>query len=415
MTTEKEVVGILVGGGPAPGINGVISAVCLEAINNGKKVVGILDGYKGLLQQPPECRELTTDDVSRIHLSGGSILRTSRANPTKDTRSMEKVLTSLKELNVKYLVTIGGDDTAFTASRIAAAAGRAIKVAHVPKTIDNDLPLPGMASTFGFQTARHVGVNLLKNLMEDSRTTSRWYIIVAMGRNAGHLALGMGKAGGATVTVIPEEFEDEVIKLSDVCDIIEGSMIKRKALGKNNGVAVLAEGLAERFDPDDLTDLKDVERDEHGHIRLSEVNIGKVFKAELQRRYMARGKKITIVSKDIGYELRCAPPIPFDAEYTRDLGFGAITFLLAGGTDALITMHEQKLIPIPFKEMIDPATGKTRIRMVDVNTEAYTVAQKYMIRLGPEDFRKGDEWIEKLAAAGCMTVGEFKERFGHLA
>ena len=414
MSRQKEVVGILVGGGPAPGINGVISAVTLEAVNSGRKVIGIFDGFRGLLKDPLDVKELKIDNVSRIHLSGGSVLRTSRENPTKDHLKMEKVLHALKELNVKYLVTIGGDDTAFSASRVAASAGGGIKVAHVPKTIDNDLPLPGMASTFGFQTARHVGVNLLKNLMEDSRTTSRWYIIVAMGRKAGHLALGIGKAAGATCTIIAEEFKDDVITLKDVCDVIEGSMIKRKVLGKSNGVVVLAEGIAERFNPDELAELKNVERDEHGHIRLAEVSLGKVVKEEIQRRFLERGEKITLVQKDIGYELRCAPPIPFDAEYTRDLGFGAIKFLLGGGTDALITMHEQKLIPIPFSEMIDPMTGKTMVRMIDVDTESYAVARKYMIRLGKEDFEGDPEWLQKLADAARLSVEEFKERFGHL-
>lgn len=414
MSSKKEVVGILVGGGPAPGINGVISAVALEAINSGKKVVGIYDGFRGLLKDPVDAKELTIDDVSRIHLSGGSVLRTSRENPTKDHNKMEKVLSSLKDLGVKYLVTIGGDDTAFSSSRVAASAGGAIKVAHVPKTIDNDLPLPGMASTFGFQTARHVGVNLLKNLMEDSRTTSRWYVIVAMGRKAGHLALGIGKAGGATCTIVAEEFENDVISLKEVCDIIEGSMIKRRAQGKSNGIAILAEGLAERFDPEDLTDLKDVERDEHGHIRLADVDLGKVVKKELERRFLERGEKVTLVTKDIGYELRCAPPIPFDAEYTRDLGYGAITFLLKGGTDALITMHEQKLIPIPFNDIIDPMTGRTAVRMLDVHTESYEVARKYMIRLGRQDFEGDAEWLEKLAAEAKMSVDDFKAHFGHL-
>ncbi len=415
MSEKKEIVAILVGGGPAPGINGVISAVTLEAINNGKRVIGIFDGFRGLLRDPLDVKELTREDVSRIHLSGGSVLRTSRENPTRDHLKMEKVLEGLKKLEVRYFITIGGDDTAFSASRVAAAAEGEIKVAHVPKTIDNDLPLPGMASTFGFQTARHVGVNLMKNIMEDSRTTSRWYIIVAMGRKAGHLALGIGKAAGATCTILAEAFEKDIINLKDVCDIIEGSMIKRKAMGRSDGVAVLAEGLAERFDPDDLTDLKSVERDEHGHIRLSEVNLGKVVKEELQRRFLERGEKVTIVTKDIGYELRCAPPIPFDAEYTRDLGYGAITFLLKGGTDALITMHEQKLIPLYFKDIMDPLTGKTKVRMVDVRTESYEVARKYMIRLEKGDFTRGKEWIRKLADTAGMTVDEFMKRFGHFA
>lgn len=414
MGAKKEVVGILVGGGPAPGINGVISAVALEAIHSGKKVIGIIDGFRGLLKEPPDVMELTNEEVSRIHLSGGSVLRTSRENPTQDHKKMEKVLASLNKLEVKYLVTIGGDDTAFSSSRVAASANGTINVAHVPKTIDNDLPLPGMASTFGFQSARHLGVSLMKNLMEDSRTTSRWYIVVAMGRKAGHLALGIGKAAGATCTIIAEEFEKDVITLKEVCDIIEGSMIKRKALGMSDGVAVLAEGLTEYFDPEDLTDIKNVDRDEHGHVRLADVELGKVVKKELERRFLERGEKLNIATKNIGYELRCAPPIPFDAEYTRDLGYGAIRFLLKGGSDALITMHEQKLIPIPFKDMIDPMTGKTAVRMLDIHTESYEVARKYMTRLGAEDFTAGDKWLTKLAEAAHISVHTFKEKFGHL-
>jgi 6-phosphofructokinase 1 len=235
-----------------------------------------------------------------------------------------------------------------------------------------------------------------------------------MGRKAGHLALGIGKASGATCTIVAEEFEDGVITLKNVCDIIEGSMIKRRAQGRMNGIAILAEGLAERFDPEDLTDLKDVERDEHGHIRLADVDLGKVVKKELERRFLERGEKVTLVTKDIGYELRCAPPIPFDAEYTRDLGYGAITFLLKGGTDALITMHEQKLIPIPFKDMIDPMTGRTAVRMLDVHTESYEVARKYMIRLGKEDFEGDAKWLKKLADEAKMSVEDFKAHFGHL-
>ena len=413
MTEKKEVVGILVGGGPAPGINGVIAAVAIEAINRGKKVIGIYEGFRGLLSDPVNCLELDIDAVSNLHLKGGSMLRTARENPTKDPKKMARVIENLKKLDIKYLVTIGGDDTAFSSSKVAAAAKGEIKVAHVPKTIDNDLPLPGMASTFGFQTARHVGVNLLTNLMEDSKTTGRWYVIVAMGRKAGHLALGIGKAAGATCTIIGEEFEGDIIHLSDVCDIIEGSMIKRKVTGKKDGVVVLAEGIAERFNPDELEDLKNVERDEHGHIRLADVNLGRVIKDEIERRFIEMGEKITIVTKDIGYELRCAPPIPFDAEYTRDLGYGAITFLLNGGTDALITMHEQKLIPIPFKDMIDPVTGKTEVRMVDIDTESYAVARKYMVRLEAGDFDAG-EWTAKLAETAHMSADAFKERFGYM-
>src|SRR5215510_7374232 len=256
---------ILVGGGPAPGINSVISAASIKAINEGFDVFGIQDGFKWLVKRDTSCaKPLTIDDVSRLHLYGGSVLGTARENPTKSEESMKAVIETLNQLGVTHLVTIGGDDTALSSSSVAAHS--AIRTVHVPKTIDNDLPLPAHIPTFGFQTARHVGVELVQNLMEDARATRRWYIVVAMGRQAGHLALGIGKAAGANLTLIREEFERETIPFARICDIIEGSIIKRRAVGRQHGVAVLAEGLIEKLDPRDMEDLMDVEKDDHGHI-----------------------------------------------------------------------------------------------------------------------------------------------------
>src|SRR6266568_1650551 len=185
--TERGRLAILVGGGPAPGINGVISAATIEGVNQGFAVLGLRDGYKWLAQGSADHTvKLTIESVKGIHLRGGSILGTSRTNPTKSEASMRHVLSTLEELGVVALVSIGGDDTAFSASQVYKHAGGAIRVAHVPKTIDNDLPLPGSTPTFGFETARHHGVSLVRNLAEDARTTSRWYIIISMGRAAGH-------------------------------------------------------------------------------------------------------------------------------------------------------------------------------------------------------------------------------------
>ena len=226
--------GILVGGGPAPGINSVISAVTIEAQNSNLEVIGIYDGFARLIEGNTNAvRQLTISDVSHIHFQGGSILRTSRANPTLSKEHLQRVVHGLVELGINYLVTIGGDDTAFSASEVSQAAAGAIRVAHVPKTIDNDLPLPANMPTFGFETARHVGTGLVLNLMEDSRTTNRWYFIVVMGRTAGHLALGIGKAAGATLTIIPEEFlPSDRITFGQVCDVLEGAILKRRVMGR---------------------------------------------------------------------------------------------------------------------------------------------------------------------------------------
>lgn len=411
---NKKTVGIVVGGGPAPGINGIISAAAIEAINNGYRVIGIKDGFKWLASsEATKSVELTVNDVSRIHYDGGSILRTSRENPTSDPVKMENALRSIEELGIDYLISIGGDDTLFTARELARLGKGRLKIVHVPKTIDNDLPLPDRLSTFGFQTARHVGVDIVRNIMEDSKTTGRWYFVVTMGRKAGHLAVGICKSAGATLAIIPEEFERSKISMSSVCDIIVGSILKRLAMGRDYGVVILAEGLALSLDEDELKDIKHVEHDEHGHVRISEIDLGKIIKIETKKRLKEIGLNITIVDKDIGYELRCAPPTPFDKEYTRDLGYGAMKFLMNGGTGAMVSLVGGKIKPLYFEDIIDPDTGRIKIRLVETHTESYEVARKYMIRLKESDF-SDKEALANIVRPTNLTTDEFTKRFGYL-
>ena len=412
--------GILCGGGPAPGINSVISAATIEAINSGWEVVGILDGFEHLMAGEAKTVPLTIADVSRIHLMGGTILGTSRANPTRSAGDLEACVRALQALHLDGLITIGGDDTAFSATRLASEAGGALKVVHVPKTIDNDLPLPGGQPTFGFQTARHVGVHEVTNLLVDATSTKRWYFVVAMGRSAGHLALGIGKAAGATVTIIAEEFEAGPISLMHVADILECSMLKRQADGRPFGVAVIAEGIGERLPDDDLTEaVTDVERDEHGHIRLEELNLHRILAEVVKGRFAIRDQKVTITAKNIGYELRGAPPIPWDIDYTRDLGWGAFDELRrlldarSSEPGAMITLHDGHLEPLPFGSFDDPATGRPAQRLVNTDSTTYRVATEYMIRLTQEDLAD-PERLAPIAAAAQMSPEAFVERYGYL-
>ena len=277
-------VAILVGGGPAPGINSVISAATIRCELEGVEVVGIRDGFEWLMQGNIErTTRLTTEGVSRIHFRGGSHIGISRANPTLDPEHLEQTVISLLRLNVSQLITIGGDDTAYSAMKLEQKSQGRIRVVHVPKTIDNDLDLPHYVDTFGFQTARHHGVEIIKNLMVDAKTTSRWYFVIAMGRKAGHLALGIGKAAGATLTMIPEEFPGKTVRLKTLVDTLAGAIIKRLSYGRRDGVAIIAEGLALHIDPADLAQLDDVERDDHGNVRIAEVNIGEILKQEVER------------------------------------------------------------------------------------------------------------------------------------
>jgi len=409
--SHQKRLAILVAGGPAPGINSVIGAATIRGILDGVDVIGIHDGFEWIMQgNVDHVHPLTIEEVSRIHFRGGSHIGISRANPTKDPQHLENAVISLLRLNVSQLITIGGDDTAFSAMKLAEKAQGRIQVVHVPKTIDNDLDLAGYVDTFGFQTARHVGVGLVKNLMVDAKTTRRWYFVIAMGRKAGHLALGIGKAAGATLSLIPEEFGEGRIHLGTIVDTIVGSIIKRLSYGRRDGVAVLAEGLVLSIPPEELDQLEDVERDAHGHVRIAEVSIGEILKTQVQARLKELGIKTTIVAKNIGYELRCADPIPFDMEYTRDLGYCATKYLLSGGSAAMISIQGGQFVPIKFADMLDPATGKTRVRLVDVRSTRYAIARRYMIRLRRDDFDDPHE-LAKYAATCGMNLQDFRKRF----
>jgi 6-phosphofructokinase 1 len=412
--TPSARLGILVGGGPAPGINSVVSAATIRARLEGVEVIGIRDGFERIMQgDATHVQPLDIDGVSRMHFRGGSYLGISRANPTTDAAYLENAVRSLQTLGITMLITIGGDDTAFSAMRLEQQSGGRLRVVHVPKTIDDDLDLPPHVDTFGFQTARHYGVDIVKNLMVDAKTTSRWYFVIAMGRKAGHLALGIGKAAGATLTLIPEEFDGRQVALKTIVDTLVGAIIKRQSYGRLDGVAVLAEGLVLDLTPEDLSALGEVERDAHGHVRLAEINIGDIVKNAVRKRLRALGVKATVATKDIGYELRCADPIPMDMEYTRDLGYCAAKYLLSGGNAVMISMQGGHFVPIPFPDLIDPATGRTRVRMVDIHSTRYAIARRYMIRLRRDDVHNPDE-LAKLANTAGLSPDDFRREFEYL-
>ncbi len=435
-SAPKKRLAILVGGGPAPGINSVIGSATIEAINSGLDVVGIYDGFKWLASDKfcPDKNsiELNIADVARIHFAGGSILRTSRTsllNTDKlgsspvvmpDPEKILRVISNLQRVGVQYLLTIGGDDTALSARFVSERSEGAVRVVHVPKTIDNDLPLPGDINTFGFSSARYWGTLIVKNLMTDSLTTGRWYLVTAMGRNAGFLAQGIAKSAGATLCLIPEEFAEKTT-ISRIVDVIEGSILKRRVMGRPDGVAVIAEGLAYRLgDRAELERLlgREVPLDAAGHPRLSEVPLGDMLKRELQIRAHARGESVTMVTHELGYELRSADPTPADIAYCRDLGYGAIRMLLDSRNvvphGAMVTLVGGNLVPMDFQTMVDPATNRTRIRMVNVNSLSYRVARAYQIRLELSDL-ENEEMLTKLAAIAKLTPAEFRERYTNAA
>ncbi len=434
MSTKR--LGIMVGGGPAPGINAVIGAATIEAINQGFEVVGLYDGLRwlscGHFDPQKHTVALDIETVTRIHFSGGSILRTARTNlldaeqmktstfVAPDKAKVDRTVGNLDRLGITHLISIGGDDTLLSARFISESVDGRIRIVHVPKTIDNDLPLAHDAVTFGFATARYWGAQVVKNLMQDSKTTGRWYLVAAMGRSAGWLAMGIGQSAGATLTLIPEEFSERTT-IGRIADVVEGAMLKRRAMGRPDGVAVIAEGLAYR-----LGDRQELERmlgravpvDAAGHPRLSEVPLVDLLKKELQGRFEARGESMTIVSHDLGYELRSADPTPGDMAYCRSLGHGSIRLLLNSHGDVpsatMVTLVHGNLMPVDLQDLIDPATNRTRIRVVDVTSDNYRVSRAYMIRLERDDLEK-EASLGKLAAEAKMTPQEFRRRYLYAA
>ena len=415
MTTDSHRglggLGILAGGGPAPGINAVIAAATIRARLEGLPVFGLMDGFSKLMVGDPDAiRPLEIEDVSRMHYRGGSMLGIARANPTRREEDLERVIASLEARGIDKLVTIGGDDTAYSAYRVSERAKGRIAVAHVPKTIDNDLDLPPEIDTFGYQTARAVGVDIVRNLMTDAKTTRRWYVVIAMGRTAGHLALGIGKAAGATLTIVPEEFRGETVPLSMLVDTLVGAIIKRRLDGRDDGVAVIAEGAALSVDPEDLNQLGVIERDAHGHVRLAELDFGRELKRLVRTELEKLGIDCTLVEKNIGYELRCADPVPADLEYCRDLGYAAAKFLIEGGSGALVSMQGGRFVPVPLEDMLDSRTNRMQVRLVDIESTRYAIARRYMIRIRRDDL-EDPVILARLAASSDINTDEFRARF----
>lgn len=428
--------GIVVGGGPAPGINAVIGAATIQAINCGFEVLGFYDGFRWLVSSDfdptTQTVRLEIPRVARIHFDGGSILRTSRSNlldantiksgarVEADPAKVSLALGRLQELGINCLLTIGGDDTALS-SRFLSEAGRGkLRVVHVPKTIDNDLPLPQNQPTFGFSTARFYGSQLVKSLMRDSQTTGRWYLVSAMGRTAGWLAMSIGQSAGATVTLIPEEFA-EGSSVQNICDVLEGAILKRRINGRCDGVAVLAEGLTYRLgDVEELERLlgREVPVDAFGHPRLAEVPLLELLKAELQARFSARGEKLPLVSHNIGYELRSADPTPHDMAYCRALGYYSVRMLTdptrEGKGGAMVALVNGNFLPLEFDQMINPETNRIRTRLVDINSDEYMVGRAFMLRLERADL-ENPAMLAKLALAAHMSPAEYKERYWRAA
>jgi 6-phosphofructokinase len=371
--------GIIVSGGPAPGINGVISACVVEASNRGYLVKGFKNGFKAASENEPDAiTDLTVGMVESIYNTGGSILGTSRFNPFRNEETKSAFLKALAHHNIDKLVVIGGEGSAYLSYQMCKAAPH-IQVVHIPKTIDNDLILPNKHPSFGFETARYAGTGVLETLMVDARTCARWFLVTSMGRKAGFLALGLGIASGAHISLIPEEFEDRKVSAEELARIVFSSVKKRYVMGEPYGIALMAEGILDCLDPESSDILKSCPRDEMGRIKYSQIELGDVIGPHLKQFCKEAGYDISFYTKNIGYELRCFPPVSFDIEYTRFLGYGAVRYLLEGKTAIMVTRDFDHLGYEPLERMM-LHDGMVLARKVDLTSDLYQVALRFMTR-----------------------------------
>jgi 6-phosphofructokinase 1 len=365
----SKAIAILAGGGPAPGINTVISTIAKVFLKDGYRVIGVHEGYKTIFTNNPITQDFDFVLADKIKNQGGSALVMSRHKP-KD----EEFNTSFfVKNNIKLLVTIGGDDTASTANRISQYLHNhqvEIQNIHVPKTIDNDLPLPEGQPTFGYQSAKEEGVRIASTVYEDSRTSGNWFVISAMGREAGHLAFGIGGACHLPMIIIPEMFNKTDISFDKITRLIISSIIKRKLLGINYGVAIISEGVF-HFMTDEEIESTNISftYDDHGHPELGNVSKAHIFNLLLQRKLKELNISVKSRPEELGYELRCVSPTGFDLMYCSLLGLGVKKLFDAGFTACMVTSDPKGDIhPLFLKDVADEK-GKVKPRMVNINSQ----------------------------------------------
>ncbi len=382
----KDTIAILCGGGPAPGINSVISSVSMAFLDSGYRVLGIHGGYKGLLSAEPDVQEIDFKFADDIHRRGGSALKMSRFKPKDSEFSTRFFL----DYNVKLLVTIGGDDTASTANRISKFLRKNnvnIQNIHVPKTIDNDLPLPDNTPTFGYQSAKQEGVRIAQTVYEDARTSGNWFVTAAMGREAGHLAFGIGAASHFPMIVIPEMFNKVEVTFDRIIKLIISAIVKRKILGIGYGVAIVSEGVFHFMSDDEINNSGiDFTYDEHGHPELGNVSKAHIFNVLLQNRLKKLGLKVKSRPVELGYELRCVPPVAFDLMYCGLLGYGVKKLFDEGRTGCMVTASNAGKISPLYLEDVSDASGKIMPRLVDIEGEK----QKLVFEHGLQFIEPGD-------------------------
>lgn len=411
---EPEILGIIVTGGCAPGLNGLICAATEYALRLHWKVIGFQEGYKYLSTGDPELvaahmREITEEIILKKAMLGGSVVKTDRTDISKNPAAISNSYKMLRHFKIRYLLAIGGNDKLRMCHLVSQGVDPTVlQVIAVPKTISNDIQLPPEQSALGFQTARAFGAKLVKNLVYDAQSESTWYIVETMGKETGHLAHSIGEASGVDLVLIPEDFGNKEITLSEVCDIVDGCILKKRAQGIHYGCVLISEGLYFKF-PKDARDTRFYNTSQH----ISDIEVCRAVAHELRCRYEKREIELPIYSKKIGYELRGCRPLSFDAIYARELGVGAVNGFLDGHSNCICHWYNGNIFFRSFKSLVDRKTGEIEPRFVDVTSTEYKTSHVCMVYLQRDDF-SNQEKLKKLAAAANTTPAQFMADFAHV-
>tara|TARA_R110000868_G_scaffold21614_6_gene89514 strand:- start:2880 stop:4103 length:1224 start_codon:yes stop_codon:yes gene_type:complete len=391
---KKKSILIICGGGPAPGINAVISTVAKIFLKDGYRVIGLHEGFKGIFSEHPKIKEFDFPHADRIFSRGGSTLIMSRFKP-----SNEKLNTALfSENNVKLLVSIGGDDTASTANRITGYLKKEnilISNIHVPKTIDNDLPLPDRNPTFGFHSAKDEGVRIGTTTYEDARTSENWFVMSTMGRSAGHLALGIAASCHFPMMVIPEMFNKTNITFDKVVRLIISSMVKRKIENINYGVALVSEGVFHIMPDSEINHCGiNFTYDDHGHPELGNVSKSHIFNMLVQQRLKELDIQIKSRPVELGYELRCCRPIGFDLTLCTLLGLGVKKLFDEGLSGCIVTANSRGEVTPLFLTDLQDEDGKIAPRLVDIDSEFIRLCFQNLHYLEEKDYERARAYLD---------------------
>lgn len=395
----KQAIAILTGGGPAPGMNTVVGSVAKTFLQQGFRVIGLHGGYSGLFNPSPRTVDIDFMLADDIFNRGGSYLKMSRFKPSDKNFSEDFNLKFFSENNIKLLVTVGGDDTASTANRIAKfLSDKSYPIAniHVPKTIDNDLPLPAGSPTFGYHSAKAAGTIIGTTVYEDARTSENWFMVAAMGRSAGHLAFGIGAACHYPMIVIPEMFNKTVITVDKIVSLVISAILKRKIMGMEYGAAMISEGVFHELSDEEIKKSGvHFSYDDHGHPELGKVSKAAIFNEMLEKRVQELGIKVKSRPVEIGYEVRCGTPVAFDLVYCSQLGMGVYKLFSEGKSGCMVYADQTgEVKPLYLKDLQDPATGKIPPRLVNIESNrVQSVINNILHYITPADYEAARQFV----------------------